>query len=120
MKEDSFKNIIEKSRHSTSHDFTDQVLAKIDSDDLLTKPLNIWSFQKTLIFFIGGMIGSGFLLYQLVSQEILSNSVLVPLIWSLLLLIGLQHLLMMNKYQTYLNLPTTSTISGKKNKIKLS
>ena len=101
MKEKDIKKIIVKSELKTNADFTNNLMAQIKGVQPQRYPIKLWTLKHLTIGFIVLTATSGFLLYTISNKFSFTGSAFVPLIWSLVLLLGFSYLLSMNKVLRY-------------------
>tara|TARA_R110002049_G_scaffold238215_1_gene411330 strand:- start:206 stop:535 length:330 start_codon:yes stop_codon:yes gene_type:complete len=99
MKEKGIKKIIEKSEVTTSLDFTDRLLAEIEKDKPQEETIQFWNLRQIVCGFIIVVMGSGFLVYKLSELALSESNTVIPILWSLSLLLGLSYVLSINSYQ---------------------
>ncbi|MDC6390473.1 hypothetical protein PP182_17420 [Maribacter sp. PR1] len=103
MKEEDYKAIIGKSEVNTNVDFTDKLMSKIESRTQLEKQVEFWSVRQIAVGFVLIAVISGFLSYNISVLFVIKSSAAIPLLWSLILLLGLSYLLSINRCQSSLS-----------------
>ncbi|TYP74403.1 hypothetical protein [Aquimarina intermedia] len=99
MKDKDIKKLIEKSEVATSVDFTDKVMQKIEAQNVLPSSITIWSLRQIIVGFILVTVISIYLIHHFLGLKILAGNIAVPFFWTLLLLMGLNYLLTINRYK---------------------
>ena len=98
----AFFSIVEKSEIKTSLDFTDRLLAEIEKENPQRETIEFWPLGQILIGFVLIAVVSGILFYKIAELSFLESSPIVPFVWSLVLLFGLNHTISLSKYKAYL------------------
>ena len=101
MKEAHLKKLIKESELPTSPGFTDKVVYEIEKLNPPPKDVRFWSLRQIVVGFVLVAVTSAFLMYKIVAPGIFGN-VVVPFVWSLFLLIGLNYLLSVTHYKSVL------------------
>lgn len=103
MKENEIKNIVEKSEVKTKADFTDNVLAKLEAEGSARPSVKFWSLHQIILGFFLFTVISGFLFWSLSKHYISEFNPMVPLLWALLSLLGLNFVLDLSKQHQLAN-----------------
>ena len=115
MKDENIKNIVEQSEVKTSYEFTDNLIAEIENGMQKNAQVAFWTLPKIAIGFVAVAILSGVLGSMLLPSSF-TGATIIPIVWSFLLLIGLNHLLALHKCQSILEMnhkgmtPTKETL----------
>lgn len=98
MKDKDLKQFIKQSEYTTSIDFTDKLIEKIEAEKSKSTRKAYWSTSQIIVGFSLLAMVSGFLFHK-ISNFIESDvSIAAPFCWSLILLFGLSHTLTISKY----------------------
>jgi len=105
MNEKKIEAIVKQSEVTTSDDFTDNLIAKIEASAQPKVSIGLWKLTKIILGFAGVAFGI-FILGSLALPEAISGNPIVPVAIALFLLLGLNHVLTLQKYQSYLRVQT--------------
>lgn len=104
MKENDIKNIVEKSEVKTKADFTDNLMAQLEAERVeRATSIKFWSLHHIIIGFVLVALVSGFLFYGLTKSYIPQFNPIVPLLWALMVLLGLNYVLGLSKQYNLAN-----------------
>ncbi|MBP2831524.1 hypothetical protein J8281_04925 [Aquimarina sp. U1-2] len=97
MNENDIKKIIKKSKVKTKADFTDNVLTKLEAECSTRSSIKLWPLHQIILGFVAFTVISGFLFYGLSKNYIPDFNPIVPLLWALMVLLGLNYVLGLSK-----------------------
>ena len=111
MEEDITKNLIEKSTISTSVDFTDKLLLKIESEKVI-QPVSEVQHIRMYRYAVLGIIGVGSIFFLLIFFDFLPklnifdfhlkiSKTPLLIITSLILLLGTNHILKLQQFSSF-------------------
>ena len=68
MKEEELKKLVQKSAMSTSEDFTDRLMHRIETEDVAETKVT-WSFGRVWVAVLILVMGIGYMCYRLISNS---------------------------------------------------